>query len=294
VRKGILFAAATFFAWSCGDALTKFLTQDHSILTIALIEALTGSVVLLAAAPLLGGIGGLRTRHPWLHLARSACLGVQFVLFIYAYSRIPLATAYTLIFAAPLIAALLARPLLGDRLDKPAGIALAAGFLGVLVALRPGFVPLSLPVLAGLASAVLFAGSAICTRMMGPEEPALALGFYPTFGVFLGAAILAAIQGYTPPSFGYGGLMALSGCISSTGLVLLGEALRFAPVTRVMPMHYTQLVWGSLAGLLFFGDLPDAWTYAGAALIMASGAWLLVRGEGTPPHPRPPPEPTAR
>ena len=200
----------------------------------------------------------------------------------------------------PLFVMALAGPLLGEKITKQRWVAVAVGFAGVLIMVRPGasvFEPSSLlPIL----SASAYATAQILARRIGLAYSAAVMSFYQNFIYLSGAAILAAIV------TGWGGqysghpsaefmlrqwvvpglydliLIALCGPIAAIGMTMLGQAYRLTEVNFVTSFEYTALIWGTLWGYVVWREVPGVSSVIGAVLIVLAGLWLLTRANGQP------------
>jgi S-adenosylmethionine uptake transporter len=276
IARGIAFALVSFTIFSCSDAAVKWLSGRYSVFQIIFFSTLFALVPMLWLIARDGGIAALRPRHPWLVGLRALLMAVDMVLVFFAFTQLPLADAYTMLFTAPMLVTALSVPLLGEHVGWRRWSAVVIGFLGVLIVLRPGFAVLLWGHVAALVSALFFALSLIVVRRIGNRESASSLL------VSLMAALLAVSAPvlpfvYVPPSALDLALLAAIGLLSGFGHLTLIEAFRRAPSAVVSPFQYSQIVWGVLFGLWLFGDPPDRWVIAGSAVIIASGLFILWR-----------------
>ncbi|HTK83934.1 MAG TPA: DMT family transporter [Patescibacteria group bacterium] len=284
-RKGMLLAILAFSLWASGDAIVKYIGSTTSIYTIVFYDMVT-IMVFLTAVGLSQKFGTLRdavfSPHWKWHALRGVVLYFQFLAGMYAFTHMSLARAYTLLFTMPMVTAPLALLFMKERIDRNKGVAIAFGFIGVLVVLRPGLIPLDLPSMIALLSAVLFSVSNLITRHIGlkGQQSQLSFAYMPEFICFL----------CTIPFYGYMTHFALPGLniflwivvigvVSGIGFLALSSAFATTPAAAVAPFHYSQILWAVLFGYTVFGDMPDIWVAAGAAIIVASGLWL-IRQEG--------------
>ena len=230
------------------------------------------------------GLTVLRTRRPLGHLARST-IGISAMICSFSSVQfLPLTAATAFSFASPLFMTALAAVILHEKVGRHRWAAVAAGFVGVLVMVRPeaghGAVAASTKVIAGTALALLgaagAAGAMIAVREIGRTERGPTIVFYFTLaGATVGLVSLPFVW-VTPDPLTLA-LLILAGLIGGVGQMLLTEALRVAPVGVVAPFDYTQLIWASLIGFFVWGELPRAATLLGAAIVAASGIYILYR-----------------
>ena len=276
MKTGIICALIGFFLFSFGDVIAKVAQADGiGPFQISFLYASVAIVVLLLVSARLGGVREtLRTRRRGWHALRALFSAPTQALFFFAIGFVPISTAYAAVFLAPFLTALLAIPFLKERPSSKSWWCIAAGFAGVLVALQPNVFGLSAPVLAVLLVAVLTAVRNMIVTKMGPQETRLSLGLFPCVAIALFTA-WPAVRGWVMPSPVLGAWLVAGGVAFAGGLLLTSLSFRYAPAAIAAPFHYSQLVWGALAGALFFRQPPDAWTLIGCAIIVVSGFGLV-------------------
>jgi S-adenosylmethionine uptake transporter len=276
IPRGIAFALGAFTIFSCADAGVKWLSATHSIFQIIFMSTVFALVPVAGLIMGEGGLGALRPRHPWLVALRALLLAIDMVFVFYAFTKLPLADAYTMLFTAPMLVTALSVPLLGERVGWRRWSAVAVGFGGVLVVLRPGFAELNLGHIAALASSSFFALSLIVARRIGNSETGstLLISLMAALLIVSGPALPAV---YVSSSLSDLAMLAGLGLLMGLGHLGLIQALRLAPSNVVAPFHYSQIVWAVIFGLLLFGDRPSAWVIAGSTIIIVSGLYILWR-----------------
>ncbi len=210
----------------------------------------------------------------WMALRVGVAL-VNGVLGAYAFAVLPLAEAYAVFFTMPLMIALLGVPLLGEPMDMRRALAILAGLVGVIVALRPGQVPVTPGHLAALTAAALGALNYVILRRTGAVERPAVLLFWP-IAVQFSVLAMAMPFVWQPMPLADLGLTALMAVALVLGGLLIIAAYRAAPVIVVAPMQYSQIVWGVLFGVLFFGEGLSLDTAIGIGIIVASGLVILT------------------
>ncbi|MFZ5709911.1 MAG: DMT family transporter [Pseudomonadota bacterium] len=278
--RGALLSLAAFGLYASHDAAVKFLGASYSPIQIIFFSTLMSfplATLMLMRDPT---DGNLRPRHPWWVAARTGAAIVNIVSGFYAFSVLPLAQAYAIFFAMPIMITLLAIPLLGERVGLRRGVAVAVGLLGVMLVLRPGTASVGTGQLAALVAATSGAFVSIVVRKIGQEERSAVLMLYPMVANFIFAgAILPFV--YRPMPIEHIGLLGLMSALGFSGGLFIIAAYRRAPAVIVAPMQYSQIVWAALYGTLFFREGIDAWTLAGTGVIVASGVYIVLR-EGNP------------
>ncbi len=283
--RGALIALASFAIFSAHDVLVKVLGTHLHAVQIVFFAGLFGVpwVTLL----LIGGHGParLRPRHPWWMALRAACVVITGVSAFHAFSVLPLAETYAILFAGPLFITLLAVPMLGERVGPRRAAAVAAGLVGVLIVLRPGVQELTLGHLAALTAALSSSLVSIVVRRVGRRERPETMLLLPMLSnlVVMGAALP---QVYRPPTIGELGLLAVAAALNLAASRISIAAYRSGEAVVVAPMQYSQMLWAVFWGWLVFAETPDRWTLAGAAVIIASGLYIVLR-ESRVSHQRP-------
>ena len=228
----------------------------------------------IAAGP---GLGVIRTGRIGAHIVRAACGLTGLALLFFTVSLLPLAEATTLTFTAPLFATLLGALVLGEPTGWHRWSAVALGFAGVLIVAHPGAGQFALlGTTLGLLYALTTAIVSIQLRRIGRTEHPLATVFW--FGA-LSTPVCAVAMALTakPHPAEVWLMMAAIGIIGSLTQICLTASLRLGPVSTVVPMDYSGLIWATLYGFTLFGVLPGWTTWAGAPLIVASGIYIVLR-----------------
>jgi drug/metabolite transporter (DMT)-like permease len=231
------------------------------------------------------GMSLFRTARPSVQLALSLCMLVSTTLFFFAVPHVGLAKASVINFVAPFMVMLLAVPMLGERLALRRFLAVAGGFAGVVVVIRPGFDALDWACSAILASSFFFALFQCYSRLAAavdrPETSIL-------YSVLAGAIVMSAVVpfGFVMPRTPMdGAIMASLGLVGATGHYFMARAFSYADASIISPFLYWQLLGAVAVGFWLFGDLPDAWTWIGAAMIVTAGlflAWSEAAGRRAP------------
>ena len=220
--------------------------------------------------------GLLRTRRPLLQTGRSVLLLGSTALNFFALQHLQLAESISIQFATPLLVALLAGPILGEWIGPRRLAAVGIGFVGVLVITKPGAEGLHPAVFLSVGSAVCYALYGISTRLLAASDSsATTMTYSGLAGVLLLTPALPLF--WETPSLPVAGLLLATGAFGALGHWLLILAHARAPAPVLAPFIYTQLIWMTALGYVLFGDVPDAGTLAGGAIVVASGLYLLAR-----------------
>jgi drug/metabolite transporter (DMT)-like permease len=273
---GLAYMAAAILLFSAMDAAAKWLTSGYSVVEIALLSRILSPLLSLGVALNQGGIRTLRTRRPLWHLARATANGTTLVTFFGALIYLPLADTVAITFVSPLMMSALAVPLLGERVGPRRWVAILAGFVGVLIITRPSGAGFGLGTGLALAAALGSAFEIILTRRMSATETSHGILFWSASLMILAFGILAAFDWKTPVPADWPAvaILALCGSCAQFGLV---QAFRYGEVSLLAPLEYSGLIWATLFGYLFWGELPTATVFAGVAIIVASSAYVAHR-----------------
>ncbi len=278
--SGALYALAAFGLYATHDVVIKFLGESYSTFQIIFFSGLLGFP--LVTIMLLGDRrgGNLIPRHPWWSALRSLTAVMTGLAGFFAFSQLPLAQTYAIMFAMPLIITLLSIPMLGEKVGIRRGLAVFVGLIGVLIVLRPGNAPLSVGHLAALSAACTGAMTSIIVRKIGKDERSAVLILYPMVASII-AMGLALPFVYRPMPIEHLGLMGVIAGLGFIATLLSIAAYRSAPAVIVAPMQYSQIIWAMFYGYLFFGETIDLFTFVGTGVIIASGIYIVLR-EGQP------------
>ncbi len=275
--RGILLMLATGLLFSVMDTLSKEMTRHYPVLQVIWARYFFHMLIMLAAlAPTRPWRTLLGSRRPGLQLGRSLAVVLSSALFVAAIKFIPLADATAVNFVAPLLVTALSVPLLGEKVGVRRWTAVAVGFLSVLVVIRPGPGMAHWAVLLPLAGAVCYALYQITTRMLAGIDAWPTTALYSGVVGVIGTSLLVPFAWRPPEWTGWLAFIGL-GVLGSASHLLLIRAFALAPASTLSPFGYVQLVWAIVAGIVVFGDVPDAWTLVGAALIAGSGLYVLLR-----------------
>lgn len=212
-----------------------------------------------------------------LQIFRSMLLFASTVLNFLALQYLQLTQTISIQFAMPLLVALLAGPILGEWVGPRRLVAIAVGFLGVLVITRPGTASLHPAMLLTVVNTICYALYAITTRMLAAHDPAATT---MTYGSLAGLVLMTPVLPFvwtTPPNALVLAALVGTGLLGAIGHGLLTVAHSRAPASLLSPFIYTQILWTTALGYFVFGDLPDRWTIVGAGIVIGSGLYLLSR-----------------
>jgi drug/metabolite transporter (DMT)-like permease len=283
----MIFMLAAVAGYALVDASAKWLTAGYGVIQILFFGRIVGPIFAIWLAHRHGnGWSDLRTRRLPMHVLRTVIALCSIGTYFYALKLLPLAEAVSIGFASPLFMAILAIPLLGEKVGPRRWAAIIIGFIGVLVILRPGMVPIGWGAVAAVGSGILYAFGLITSRKLAATESLPSLMFwFSVIGLIATGALLPfdwrmpVAEDLLP--------IAIVALLTTLAQLCLTQAFRHGEVSLIAPLEYTALIWGSFYGWLIWGELPEHWVFIGAGIMVASGIYLVHRehrlGKTRPP-----------
>lgn len=273
---GIALMAVGMFLFAGVDALAKLLTDTLHPVQIVWARQL-GLLLGVVGLITVKGVTVLRTRRPVLQIVRGACAGISPVLYVTAVAFVPLADAVAVAFVAPFMVTVLGALVLREPVGVRRWVAVAVGFLGAMIVIRPGMGVVHPAVVLVLGAATLFAVRQIISRSLGQSERTTTTVAYTAIAGSLVLTLPLPFVWRWPSSGLEAWLLMAIAMMAGVGETLVIKALEVAQAVVLAPVQYTMLIWGTAYGYVLFGDVPDVWTFVGAAIIMATGLYTLNR-----------------
>ena len=270
--------AAAMAAFNINDAITKAVSAEMNFGQVMLVRGLFAIVLIAALALHQRALRPLRTLMMKAVVLRVAGEVGGTILFLAAIVNLPLANATAILQVLPLAITLGAALTFGDPVGWRRWLAIAAGFIGVLIIVRPGVEGFNQFSLFALVSVIFCAIRDLATKRIPAPIPSLFVTLLTTVSVTVaGAAILVPLGGWTPPSGRALALLAFAATLLLIGYQCIIMALRIGDISAAAPFRYSALLWAMLLGYLVFGDRPDAMMVTGAAIIVLSGFYAFYR-----------------
>jgi len=290
-QRGILAVVGCMASYTINDALVKQIIRGYPIGEVIFVRGLISAALIGAAALAFGHAAELRRAMGGRLAARSVFDGLSTACFIAALAHMQLADLAAVLQIAPLIITALSVVFLGELVGWRRWSAIAVGFVGALLVIKPTPSTFEVWALVGAGSALFAALREMLTRRIGHEVPTLVIAFWGAIGISVFGGLFGAIEQWraiAPPD-----LLQLFIASVFVGLAIYLMALGFRGVdlSVVAPFRYSYLITSTIAGYVVFNELPDRWSAAGALLIVASGLYTLHReavrrrnltGEATP------------
>jgi drug/metabolite transporter (DMT)-like permease len=274
---GIGLVSLTYVIFTLLDGSAKWLVATVPVIVVVWLRFLIHAILASALLFPLKGRSLIRTSHLRWHLLRGAMFCAMTGINFWVLQYLQLAVTSSIFFIVPILVALMAAPMLGEKLDAGRWLAIVAGFAGVLVIVRPGSAEFHPAMLLSLVNAALYALFNLTTRHLAAYDSPETIQYLPAVvaSVLLAPFALAAWE--SPATWLEWGVLCLLGLLGGTGHYLLALAHRYAPATVLAPFLYQQVLYMALFGYLVFGDVPGAGVWIGAAIVIASGLYLFAR-----------------
>lgn len=259
------------------DVIAKRLGQEGlPILQVVWGRLALGAVLTLPLALRAGGRAALWPDRPAYHALRAAFLSAATFSFFLSLTYLPIASSLAIFFVQPLIVTVLSALVLKERVGPRRWVAVAVGFLGTLIIIRPGLVALNPGSLLALAAGTLLACYFVLTRAIAGRAPAVVTTFQTSL---IGGAILSLVVPFVwhaPTPAQWAMLVALA-LIATFGHLLIVKAYDHAEASLLAPLAYTEMVTSVIMGWVFFRDFPDLWTFVGVAILIACAFYISMR-----------------
>lgn len=274
---GIALMCGAVALFACLDTTAKYLNTQMDSLQVAWARYTSAFVLTLIVSNPLTHPRLLRTRSPKLQITRSLLLVGSTALNFLGLRWLQLDEALSIIFTFPLLVAIISGPMLGEWIGWRRWTAIGFGFVGVLLITRPGLGGMHPAALFTFGATICYGFYAVITRIVSRVDSNQTSLFYANF---IGALVMLPVIPvvWQPPvDWVVALLMVVIGVLGSTGHYFLIAGHKLAPASVLSPFVYTQLIWVIIFGYLVFGQVPNSWTIAGAAIVIASGLYLLYR-----------------
>ena len=273
--QAIAWIVISNLAFTCMQALIRHNSAELHQFEVAFIRNFVGLLIML---PWLFRLGPavLRTQRVGLHLLRAFLQAGSMLLFFTAVNLAPLAVISAITFTGPLFTALGGVLVLGEKIRRRRMLALAIGFVGALVILRPGFGDISPGALLSLGSSAIWGVILLIVRVLTRTESTTTIVAYMVL-FMTPISILPALPYWQWPSIELYPWLFLMGAVGQLGHFAVTRAIHLAETTMLMPFEFTRLIWAALLGLVIFNELPDLWAMVGGAIILGATTYIVYR-----------------
>ncbi len=272
---GILLMTLGMLSLSINDIIYKNLTMNFPVWEAVFFRAFSGSIISLYLV-YHSGINSIKTKKPVRHFVRAFSAVGCVVLYIFGIKYLLLSENIAIAHSAPIIAALLAVPILGEKIGIHRILAIIIGFVGVLVIIKPGTDLFQLKSLLPIGSALFMASVYLTTRSLMNTESSTSIVFYYSFALLFTSLIFFPSDFVIPDTFNL--ILALSlGIMGSMGHYFMSQAARHADVAVTSPFEYSSFIFVGLMGYFFFYEIPSNSVIIGGILIIISGVYVAYR-----------------
>jgi len=273
--RGIAFMLLAVVVFSTQDALIKWLSPTYPVMELVFFRSFFGFVPLLPAI-IRSGRAAIHTHRPLGQAGRALVGLVSMVGFFWCFGHMPLADVFGIAFTSPLFVTALSVPFLGERVGIRRWSAVSVGFIGVLIMVRPDSGIVDWASWVALFSTFLYALALVFLRTLGKTESTVSIVFYVTLTTTIASALTLPFQWVTPGPLDAVLLVAI-GLMGGSAQLAITRAFRLAPAAVVAPFDYTALVYVGIIGYAVWGEVPTAMFLIGAAIVIASGLYILYR-----------------
>jgi drug/metabolite transporter (DMT)-like permease len=301
-KLGAICASISVIFFSINDVAIKFLSGGYALHQVVLIRSVIGLLIIVAViAPMTTGWAIARTKKLKMHMLRGLCVVFANMTFFLGLAAMPLADAVAIFFISPLVITLFSVLFLGEVVGPRRWAAIAVGFIGVVVMMRPGTQAFQVASLLPLAAAFCYAGIHIITRRIGGTESAATMAFYiqlmfiivgVMFGLFVGdgrfgdqsdPSLAFLLRAWSWPMVADYPIFLIIGVGIGIGGYLISQAYRVAEASYIAPFEYLALPISVIFGMIVFSEFPGVWDYLGMALILGAGLFTVWREAQTKP-----------
>jgi drug/metabolite transporter (DMT)-like permease len=278
VLRAILSTIVAMACFACLNAMSKTLsTSGYPVIQVIWARYIFAFAFMLAMFLPRSGRQLFAVRRLWTQVLRGLLLFFSSYLFFHGVVYLPLATAAAISLSSPIIVTALSPKLLGEQVGPRRWAAVAVGFVGALIVVRPGHANFDWHALLIVASTICSAFYQLFSRRYGQTERPDASATVATIVGTVAASPFVPLEWMAPQTAWHAALFVGMGIMAGTGHYFLTIAYSQAPASVVTPFNYTQLIGSTILGYAVFGDFPDFWTWVGAAVIIASGLYIGYR-----------------
>jgi drug/metabolite transporter (DMT)-like permease len=275
--RGIVAMVGACFVFMVNDTLIKVVSDHLATGQIILLRGLIASAGIVLFAWITGAFRQIRSAFSWPMLLRAIGESVGALLYLIALFNMPIANVSSIFQAVPLVITAVGALFLGARVGWRRWTAVAVGFVGVMIVVRPGPDGFNIYALSVLASVFVLVARDLATRRIAETVPLALVTAAGTVVVTMGGAAMLPFETWRPVSLGDVGLLALAAVFLVTGYALIVVATWRANVAAVAPFRYSSIPFAIVAGYLVWSDVPDPVTLFGMAVIIASGVYSFYR-----------------
>ncbi len=275
--KGIYLIVVSTFLFSIMDSLIKWTGADYPIIQLLFFRTVFALIPILFTLWKAGGFKHLKTKQPFKHFMRGT-IGMTAMFFVFtSFTKLPMAEVVTILFAAPILTSIMAVVILREKIGLHRGMAIVAGFVGVMIIVQPGPEIFSSDTIYPIAAAFFMAIAMIILRVLSKKDNSSAIAFYFTIYGILVSCIGISIEGWVMP-IGFDWVLLITiGLLGGLAQYFATRSFSVAEVAAVSPFKYTALIWTSAIAYFVWGEVPGWEVWLGASVIVSSSLYILHR-----------------
>jgi drug/metabolite transporter (DMT)-like permease len=276
-RRGIAAMSLAMASFVSNDALVKYVSQSLPAAQLIFIRAAFATVLLIVVARAMGALtgAGVRMMGQRRVLLRAGLDALGTFTYLTSLFHLPIGNATAINMATPLLITLMAVLAFKERVGPARWLAIGTGFAGVLLIVQPSAAGFNAYALLCLVGTFFHAARDLTTRTISSSVPSILITLATALAVLVLAGLLTATQGWQPPTAGQLALLAAASVFLSAGYFLIITGMRSGDISVIAPFRYTGLLFALMLGWLIWGDVPDALAWAGIALLMGAGLYVL-------------------
>ena len=275
--QGAIFMAISMFGYVVNDTMVKLAAEELQLYQTIFLRGFIITLIIAVIARRTTRLTDLRHHLSYLLVLRVAAEVIGTIAFLNALVRLPIANVTAILQVVPLAVTLAAALFLGEKVGWRRYVAIGVGFLGVVVIVRPDAGGFSQFTLLALVAVVMVTIRDLATRRLPPEVPSVLVAFFTAVSIAAMGLVLSIPQGWNPITSSAAIAILAASAFLTVGYLFSIRTVRIGDLSFAAPMRYTILLWAMLFGIFVFNEIPDAWTIAGSALIVASGLYSVAR-----------------
>lgn len=262
------------------DATSKWLTETYSVWQVIAARQFFSLLVIVPYVHFAAGWDAVSVTNRTGMALRAACFVATTGFIVSSFSLLPLALVTAIAFSSPIFVVAFSHLFTSEKVGIRRWMAVLAGFLGVLVIVRPGAAGFEWMLLLPVCAALSAGFRDVVTRGLSRTESSISILLWSNLAVIAFAGAAAALDGWQEVSAKAAGFLLLNGLLNAGAHFLIIESLRLGEASLVAPFRYSGLIWATILGLLIWGEFPGGWTLAGAVLLVGSGVYIIERAPG--------------
>lgn len=272
--KGAVLMAIGVILLTINDAVSKHLVLSHPVGQVIFLRQMATLLVMVPYVMLVSGWGALRVVNWPGQLTRGLLFIAGSASIVMSLEQLPLAMVTAILFTTPIFVAAFSAPVLGERVGLYRWTAVLGGFAGVLIVVQPGTAAFQWALLLPVAASFINAFRDVLTRLLSRSETSIAMLFWSNITLMAGSALTVPL-GWEPVNSGAALWFVVAGICNGAAHFFVIEALRVSEASAMAPVRYTSLIWAALLGFVLWGEVPGAWLWTGAAVIVASSLYMI-------------------